>query len=98
MTPEERNKYYFIHLRAIDEVRRERLKQMTMYDVNHDDSHSQGEIAVNAVKAIGDAYGVRFTSLPCEIFGLRIRNKRDALVKGAAMMIAEIERLDREKK
>ncbi|WP_051949288.1 hypothetical protein [Methylosinus sp. PW1] len=68
----------------------ERRRQITKgYDAEHDDEHVDGEIARAAIARIQRAMGEsHYSASP---------TAREKLVDGVAMLIAEIERLDRAK-
>lgn len=84
--------------KALDDVLAERQRQIGAgYDAAHDDEHVDGEIArAAAAYALHDSA----SDAPprCWPFGsheFRAGARRANLVKAAAMLLAEVERLDR---
>ena len=92
----------------IEEVRAERERQIRMgYTADHDDEHSSGEISAwAAVYAMPPAcrkwdcicdYGRTLEeALMPEGWVFKSGDRRRELIKAAALIVAEIERLDRE--
>ena len=87
--------------RVNQEVFAERLGQITEkgYDAAHDDRHAEGELvlagafyALNAV--YGEDYGLPIP-WPFESGAFKPRSPREDLVRAGALIMAEIERLDR---
>ncbi len=91
------------------EIDQRRQKQIAKgYDAAHDDQHSKGEIALGAAAyceaaarsdvyvRIGraSAFPLRWPWKPSEF---KSEGPRENLLKAAAMIVAEIERLDRKK-
>ncbi len=91
--------------KALDDVAAERSRQVEAegWTPEHDDTHDKGEMALAAHAYVGHAYGVaRFDN--CGLpetwpdWGLQSFKPKDArrdLVRAAALIVAEIERLDR---
>lgn len=78
--------------RAVVDVLAERAKQRAKWGDGHDDAHDRGDLAKAATHMItGDWV---FDSWPQEL-RRRHSNGRDRLVIAAALILAEIERLDR---
>ena len=91
------------HEHVILEIARERERQMDAegWSLDHDDHHRDGEMALAAAcyaapKFVGFA-GAVFGALPWpwERQWWKPRDARRNLVKAAALIVAEIERLDR---
>ena len=90
---------------AINDVIAERIRQIAKYPAEHDDGHDDGSIALAASCIADPSGGLLQLSEPQVFFsgwekGLarHIRAKhthRQRLVVAAAMLVAEIERLDR---
>ena len=97
----------FPRSRAIEEIRAERHRQVAEegYTAAHDDHHDRGEMAqaaaACAVAAWYMAMGGALPELPVEIWPadwgpmVKLPNQRRALVVAAALIVAELERLDR---
>lgn len=92
--------------RAIEDVWAERLRQAEVegFGPEHDDKHSGGELAkVGALYAIAAhtrawAFESAFHSLwpdSWSVLWWKPRSQRQNLVRAAALLVAEIERLDR---
>jgi hypothetical protein len=88
----------------LDEVRGERERQINAegYDSAHDDAHDRGELAIQAAELCVDGTDAQLdTSLTMPCWGVTEKhrgNRRRQLVIAAALMVAEIERIDRRKK
>lgn len=89
-------------VRVIDEVAAERRRQIEKgYDATHDDMHTEGEIARAAAvyAAGGGIFKVSALQVPQQVWPYRWEYKpgdqRTNYVHAAAMLVAEIERLDR---
>lgn len=89
---------------ALDDIAAERIRQLDEkgYDADHDDGHETGAIAVGAAHFALlpddlDRLGVLHGDLwPAELGPIpKPLPRRDELVRGAAMLAAEIDRLDR---
>ncbi len=81
--------------KVVDEIKAERLRQITQeeWDANHDDDYMNGELAQAAA-----AYACFYRCLPWPWNDGDKRYKhphRRRLVIAAALLIAEIERMDR---
>ena len=83
---------------VIEEIAAERARQITHedYDHAHDDKHRDGEIAMAAATY---AAGIGFSGLwPADWgFPKYDMNPRRNYIKAAALLVAEIERIDRAK-
>lgn len=83
---------------VIEEIKAERLRQIAKgYDAAHDDEHAKGEIA-QAAATLALYHIDRPTALnvwPWGPDGWRAGTPRGDLIKAAAMLVAEVERLDR---
>jgi len=86
-------------LSIIDEIKQERSNQINNgYDSNHDDNHTEGEIRKAAI-----CYAISFYDKdeavdwwPWDSYQFKHKKTgRDALIVAAALLVAEIERLDR---
>lgn len=101
--------------RALIDVIAERTRQMTVEGLTpeHDDVHSDGEIARAAecyahvgssgafsklAKSDKDQFGVVPNNWPWDDKWWKPKDKRSNLVRAAALLIAEIERIDRNEK
>jgi hypothetical protein len=92
---------------ALQSVCDERAREINEegYTRAHDDEHVNGQLATAAISYVG--YALRLLAEPPQYFSIEhlidvapwpIRAKldqRDCLVKAAALIVAEIERLDR---
>jgi hypothetical protein len=77
---------------AIEEIAAERLRQIAKgYDAAHDDEHDKHEIA-NAAAALALNWPGNW---PWSMHSWPDSDRRTQLVMSAAMLVAEIERLDR---
>jgi len=86
--------------KATDDVFKERARQQGSlgWTPNHDDEHAAGELADAAA-----CYALSASGTPLEIYrdfwpfegGFKPKGARNDLVRAAALLIAEIERLDR---
>lgn len=95
------------HTRAIRDVIAERLRQQTEegFDAAHDDKQTAHQLASAAAAyasyaAMSDRYRTEYDGVPVVLLGLdevwwKPTTRRRDLVKAAALIIAEIERLDR---
>lgn len=94
-----------ISLKVVNDVLGERIKQSLKYSSEHDDRHDDGSIALTAAM-IADPSGalkdvkepMMFTEgweRPLAIHVHGTKTRRNQLVIAAAMLVAEIERLDR---
>jgi len=91
----------------VGEVLAERMRQIDIgYDAEHDDQHMSGEIAraaaCYAVHPQVRLFGIDRLQVPTQVWPYRWEfapesATRDNLIKAAAMLIAEVERLDRAK-
>jgi hypothetical protein len=96
---------------AVNDVLVERVRQLSEegYDAAYDDEHTDGALALAAAAYIGGALkGGNKDGLPdgsedddadvliaMAPWSIRYKAPRDSLVKAAALILAEIERLDR---
>jgi hypothetical protein len=92
--------------KILTQIEVERLRQITAegYRSEHDSGHQCGELAVAAAAYIGSA--IRGNTLAdhddadvliaMSPWSIRFKTGRNSLIKAAALLIAEIERLDRE--
>jgi len=85
---------------VLDEIYQERRRQLDEgYDAEHDDTHSEGEIAAYAAcMALPPDY--RYTHVvealtPVDWNTPVYSGRRRDLIKSVAMLVAEVERLDR---
>lgn len=93
--------------KALEDVAAERRRQIEVegWTPEHDDEHREGELAqAAAVYALGAAYraqGFRATNVlrmvtwPWDNAWFKLKDQRRDLVKAGALILAEIERLDR---
>lgn len=91
--------------KATDDVLAERTRQQTVegWSANHDDQHSNGQMAAAAgIYALhSGGYNMQMTDgspslfWPWDAKWWKPKNPRNDLVRAAALLIAEIERLDR---
>jgi hypothetical protein len=89
---------------AIEDITAERAKQIAHgYDAEHDDSHAAGELAIAAeclthVAAYPNIRSADRCPLtwPFETGSWKTLDRRAQLVRAAAFLVAEIERMDRE--
>ena len=95
------------HFDVLSEIGSERQRQISKgYDTAHDDRHENGSLSdVGGYLAIAASYQVCKACVPfdvrceCKFMGgisIMEDNARDNLVKAAALLVAEIERIDRE--
>jgi hypothetical protein len=91
-----------IAMTVIEEIAAERTRQIGIgYDAAHDDLHTEGEIARAAAvyAAGGGLFRVNSLQVPQQVWPYRWeynpKEPRANLVRAAAMLVAEIERLDR---
>lgn len=91
-------------MEAIQEIQKERAKQISKgFDAAHDDKHLAGEIADAAIQIIANVVGCRvqfnrsvedwtgdLAEKVCASYG-----DKKALIIAAAMLVAEIDRLER---
>lgn len=86
-------------LSVLREVEAERHRQVTKegYTAQHDDEHTDGAIAIGAAAYCLSAAtcGLAPDIWPFERDAFKPRGGRDDLIRAAAMIVAEIERLDR---
>lgn len=103
---------FVVHVRGaaatvgMRDVAMERLRQIEIgYDAEHDDKHSPGEIAraaaCYATHGEGRLFGISSLLVPTQVWPYRWEFKPEAFtrqnyVKAAAMLLAEIDRMDRE--
>lgn len=92
---------------ALDDIVAERRRQIERegWDAEHDDNHSTGEIALAAASyayaaTISDLEASRKSGIitaiwPWHLHWFKPQGKRRNLVKAGALIVAEIERLDR---
>lgn len=87
--------------RVIDEIRQERVRQIKVegWTAEHDDEHSSGEMAKAAACYALDAaraqeYRER-SYWPWDWSWWKPRTPRKNLIRAAALIVAEIERIDR---
>ena len=91
--------------RALDDVAAERARQQSveLWTVEHDDQHSPGELALAACCYVLADPGDGQSSLapvvpvawPWSMAYSKPKDKRRNLVRAAALLVAEIERIDR---
>jgi hypothetical protein len=107
--PETRDvfKFYEGHKRALADINAERLRQVRDglggegWSPEHDDEHADGEMAkAAACYALGKDTlvgigGQRIHIWPWEDFWWKPKDRRRDLVRAAALIVAEIERIDR---
>lgn len=90
--------------KGMNDVARERDEQRAKWGADHDAEHVEGEIAASAALLLLQGMGLYVQSIACklwehgrvETFGLEHRpwTRRKQLVVAAALVIAEIDRLD----
>ena len=95
--------------RAIGEIAAERQRQIEKegWSAKHDEQHSNGELARAAAcyampqgfrdLSIYGANTIRTTVWPWDLLWWKPKDRRRDLVRAAALIVAEIERLDRSK-
>jgi len=86
--------------KAVDDILTERQRQVTVegFDQSHDDGYCLGELARAATfyAGISERRPNNFANIwPWSAHCCKPTNKRQNLVKAGALIIAEIERLDR---
>lgn len=89
--------------KVVDDITAERQRQIDAegWTFAHDDQHNNGELARAAASyalgkhTIGNIGGATIHLWPWEDFWFKATDQRRNLVKAAALIIAEIERLDR---
>jgi hypothetical protein len=86
---------------VLDEILSERLRQIDEWSLEHDDEHELGELAAAAAcyafQSIDSYADVRIPDeWPWDDAAWKPRNPRRDLIRAAALIVAEIERLDRE--
>ena len=81
----------------LDLIAAERVRQINTegYSSAHDDGHVGGELALAATAYCCSAAGCSPDMWPWETEAFKPRGKRRDLVRAAALIVAEIERLDR---
>ena len=81
----------------LDRIAAERVRQIDAegYSAAHDDGHVRGELAFAAAAYCSAAGRERPDMWPWEPEAFKPRGKRRDLVRAAALIVAEIERLDR---
>lgn len=90
-------------MKAIVDVMAERARQLDQFSTEHDDEHDRGELAAAAacycLASQKLAISCGASSLwPWEPQSFAPRTRRRNLIKAAALLVAEIERLDRARK
>jgi len=84
---------------VIDEIRNERTRQISEegWSANHDDMHTAGEMAVAASIYANPNREKRDPPVgwPWDLGWWKPKDRRRDLVRAAALIVAEIERLDR---
>ena len=92
---------------VVEEIADERLRQVVEegYHTKHDDEHIEGSIAIAAAcytlgeEAIDELWQQHSVVLwPWNEEAYKPKNKRRDLIRGAALIVAEIERIDRAEK
>jgi hypothetical protein len=81
----------------IDNIYRERLRQINSegFSEEHDDKYKKNELVDAAISyCLGD--GIIHKFWPWDKSWWKPKSKRENLVKAAALIVAEIERIDRE--
>jgi hypothetical protein len=85
---------------VIEEISAERRRQIEVegWTPEHDDEHANGELARAAASyAISDGYFENISALwPWEDEWFKPKDRRRDLIRAAALLVAEIERLDRD--
>lgn len=80
---------------AVRDVLAERAKQVEQWGNAHDDEHGHGELAAAAGLLVGGDDTLGAPEWAWNLIGKHRGDRRRQLVIGAALAIAEIERLDR---
>jgi hypothetical protein len=82
---------------AWSDVLAERKRQVELegWTPEHDDEHDKGEIAAAAFTAVKSPHDINNLVWPWSLEWWRPSDRRRNLVKAAALILAEIERLDR---
>lgn len=87
--------------KVLEEIEQERQRQVVDegYDYDHDDAHSTGELALAAASyAVRDLLpGSSISLWPWHPAAFKPKDHRSNLVRAAALIVAEIERIDRER-
>jgi hypothetical protein len=84
--------------RAMQDVQAERERQQVheFWTVEHDDQHSPGELMIAACcYALAEPGGSAPDSWPWDEMHWKPKDTRRNLVRAAALLVAEIERMDR---
>lgn len=87
--------------KALADISKERQKQIDIgYDSTHDDEHSDGVLARAAASyAVNGGLFKIINNTPLQIWpykwNFKQKNQRERLVIAAALLVAEIERIDR---
>lgn len=83
--------------RILGDIGVERERQLQQWSREHDDTHGQGELA-NAAAMLAATTSAQYPEQPYWAWDLRrkLAGRRQQLVVAAALLVAEIERLDRE--
>ena len=81
---------------VIDEIAAERKRQIEVegWTVEHDDKHSDGSLAM-AATCYATVYPLAGSYWPWDIKWWKPKDRRRDLIRAGALIVAEIERLDR---
>lgn len=84
---------------VIEQIRHERLRQISQegWTVEHDDKWTGGELSRAAASYAGWVQAKKPPQWPWPLGWWKPKNKRQNLIRAAALIVAEIERLDRQK-
>lgn len=87
---------------VIDEIAAERLRQISVegWSLEHDDEHATGDLArLSAIYAVppphGRIYEEMILAWPDQADWVKHKDRRSDLIRAAALIVAEVERLDR---
>ncbi len=82
--------------KAIEDVIAERQRQVDVegWTPEHDDKHTDGALA-KAATCYATVYGLGASYWPWDIKWWKPKDRRSNLIRAAALIIAEIERIDR---
>lgn len=83
-------------MNVIEEIKEERVRQQQQegWTADHDDKHDNNSLSIAAA-----SYCLETSMIwPWEIETFKLKDRRKNLIRAAALIVAEIERLDRENK
>lgn len=80
---------------VIDEVKAEREHQRTLWPTQHDDSHTDGSLKSAGLAIVTGRYDEFWPASWSSRWKKKDADYREKLIVGIALLIAEVERLDR---